>query len=244
MTQAVNLANFANSLDSSGGVNPAALNSTVPIAKGGTNASTAAAARTNLGAAASGANGDITSLMGLTTPLSISRGGTSSINASAARTNLGLAIGTDVLAPNGSGSSLTNLNASAISSGTVPVANSGSLRLITRQQVYGTTTANGGVLNIALPTSLFGGNTPSFVMFSASAQVTAITDMRYFFMCSGNIDSVQNIVLGSSSDDTDQGNAARGNAASTFVLPYAANQQFLTFLYGATLFIHVIGYQV
>lgn len=51
MTQAMNLANFANSLDSSGGVPPTQLNSVVPISKGGTNASTAAAARTNLGLA-------------------------------------------------------------------------------------------------------------------------------------------------------------------------------------------------
>jgi len=48
MTQAMNLANFSNSLDSSGGVPPTQLNSVVPISKGGTNASTASAARTNL----------------------------------------------------------------------------------------------------------------------------------------------------------------------------------------------------
>ena len=41
----------------------------LPLANGGTNATTAAAARTNLGAAASGANSDITSLTGLTVPL-------------------------------------------------------------------------------------------------------------------------------------------------------------------------------
>lgn len=49
MTQAMNLANFANSLDSSGQVPPSQLNAPVTIAKGGTNASTASAARTNLG---------------------------------------------------------------------------------------------------------------------------------------------------------------------------------------------------
>ena len=48
MTQAINLANFANSLDTSGGVPPTQLNAPVPISKGGTNATTAAAARTNL----------------------------------------------------------------------------------------------------------------------------------------------------------------------------------------------------
>lgn len=48
MTQAINLANFSNSLDSSGGMAPTQLNAPVPISKGGTNATTAAAARTNL----------------------------------------------------------------------------------------------------------------------------------------------------------------------------------------------------
>lgn len=51
MTQAMNLANFSNSLDSSGGVPPTQLNSVVPLSKGGTNASTASAARTSLGLA-------------------------------------------------------------------------------------------------------------------------------------------------------------------------------------------------
>lgn len=49
MTQAVNLANFANNLDSSGGLNPSGLNAPVPISKGGTAAATSADARTNLG---------------------------------------------------------------------------------------------------------------------------------------------------------------------------------------------------
>ena len=49
MTQAMNLANFANSLDSSGGMPPSQINAPVTIAKGGTNAATASAARDNLG---------------------------------------------------------------------------------------------------------------------------------------------------------------------------------------------------
>lgn len=52
-----------------------------PILKiegGGTGASNAGAARLNLGAAALGANSDITSLSGLTTPLPVSEGGTGS----------------------------------------------------------------------------------------------------------------------------------------------------------------------
>jgi hypothetical protein len=92
--------------------------------------------------------------------------------------------------------------------------------------------------------SLFDGYTPAYVMYSAIAQVTGVTDLRYFFMCSGAVEDLTTMVLGSSSDDTDQSGTARGNAASTFVLPYNSSQQFATFLYGSTLYIYVIGYQV
>jgi microcystin-dependent protein len=49
MTQAVNLANFSNSLDSSGQVSPSVLNAAVPYSKGGTNATTQATAQANMG---------------------------------------------------------------------------------------------------------------------------------------------------------------------------------------------------
>jgi len=49
----------------------------VPVASGGTGAITASAALTSLGAAASGRNADVTSLNGLTSPLSVAQGGTS-----------------------------------------------------------------------------------------------------------------------------------------------------------------------
>jgi len=48
---------------------------TLPVANGGTNGTTAAAARTSLGAAASGANGDITSFTALTSALVSGSGG-------------------------------------------------------------------------------------------------------------------------------------------------------------------------
>jgi len=48
MTQAMNLANFSNYLDASGQVAPTVLNAPVPISKGGTGATTAAAARAAL----------------------------------------------------------------------------------------------------------------------------------------------------------------------------------------------------
>lgn len=70
----------------------------LPVANGGTNATSASAARTSLGAAASGSNSDITALTGLTTDLAVTHGGTGASTASAARTNLGVAIGSDVQA--------------------------------------------------------------------------------------------------------------------------------------------------
>lgn len=50
----------------------------LPLAHGGTGAATASEARAQLGAAANGANADITSLSGLVTPLSVEQGGTGS----------------------------------------------------------------------------------------------------------------------------------------------------------------------
>ena len=66
------------------------LNTSTPlgVSVGGTGANTAANARTNLGAAKSGANSDISALSGLTTALSIAQGGTGATTASAALANL------------------------------------------------------------------------------------------------------------------------------------------------------------
>jgi hypothetical protein len=97
----------------------------LPITQGGTGATSAASARTNLGAtgigstvftaattaaartaiaaAASGANSDITSITGLTTALTVAQGGTGATAAAGARTNLGAAA-------SGANTDITSLN--------------------------------------------------------------------------------------------------------------------------------------
>ena len=67
------------------------LAASLAVASGGTGATTAAAARQNIGAAASGANSDITALSGLSTALSVGQGGTGAATAGTARSNLGAA---------------------------------------------------------------------------------------------------------------------------------------------------------
>jgi hypothetical protein len=79
------------------------------VAVGGTGANSAATARTNLSAAASGANSDITSLSGLTTTLSVAQGGTGSANLTANSVLIGN--GTSAInsvAPSTSGNVLTS----------------------------------------------------------------------------------------------------------------------------------------
>jgi hypothetical protein len=65
------------------------MSTALPVASGGTGSSTAANARTSLGAAASGANSDITSITGLTTALTVAQGGTGA----ATHTSKGVLIG-------------------------------------------------------------------------------------------------------------------------------------------------------
>jgi hypothetical protein len=85
------------------------MSTVLPVASGGTGASTAGNARTNLSAASSGANSDITSITGLTTALTVAQGGTGA----ATHTSKGVLIGNGTSAvttvsPSTSGNVLTS----------------------------------------------------------------------------------------------------------------------------------------
>ena len=112
------------------------LTTALAVAQGGTGATTASGARTNLGLgtiatqaanAVSITGGSITGI----TDLAIADGGTAASTAANARTNLGLVIGTDVPGPTGTGASgtwgisITGSATSLVNSGSWSVAVSG-----------------------------------------------------------------------------------------------------------------------
>jgi hypothetical protein len=105
----------------------AGVTGTLAVANGGTGATTAAGARTNIGAAASGANGDITSLSGLTTALSVDQGGTG-IDSTPANGEL--------LIGNGTSYTAANLTQGATNGVTISNA-AGSITLDTAQDIRG-----------------------------------------------------------------------------------------------------------
>ena len=129
--------------------------SAVAVLYGGTGATTASGARTNLGAAASGANSDITSLSGLTSALSAPQGGTGFTSYTTG----------DILYAN-SATSLARLNDEAVGnaliSGGVGVAPAwGKIGLTTH--VSGTlAVGNGGTGAITLTGYLVGNGTGAF----------------------------------------------------------------------------------
>jgi hypothetical protein len=133
-----------------------ALGTDLAVVDGGTGASTASGARTNLGAAASGANSDITSLSGLTTALSIAQGGTGQTTQQAALNSLaGAQTSGQYLRGNG-----TNVSMSAIQAADVPTLNQNttgtaaglSVTLAIASGGTGSTTASGARTNLGLGT--------------------------------------------------------------------------------------------
>jgi hypothetical protein len=113
------------------------------VADGGTGAGTAADARTNLSAAKSGANSDITALSGLTTALSVAQGGTGSSNLTSASVIIGN--GTSAVsgvAPGTSGNLLTSNGTAWTSAASTAIGVGQTWQNVTSTRVTGTTYTN------------------------------------------------------------------------------------------------------
>lgn len=128
-------------------------------------AGSTSAARSAIAAAGSGSNSDITSLSGLTTPLSVPQGGTGSATASGARANLGAA-------ESGTNSDITSLtNTAGIQIGT-PVGGAQGNGTLNAAGLFingvGVGTGSGSVTNVAM-------TVPPFLSVSGSPIITSGT---------------------------------------------------------------------
>lgn len=147
------------------------------VADGGTGASTAANARTNLGAAASGANSDITSLSGLTTALSVAQGGTGSTSLTA--NNVLLGNGTSALqavAPGTSGNVLTS-NGTTWSSAALTLAEIGvsqSWQSVTRSDGTNYQNTTGKPIQVAITFTANSGDSIVFYVGASTGSYVAI----------------------------------------------------------------------
>lgn len=150
----------------------------VAIANGGTGASSASAARTALSAASSGANSDITSLSGLTTPLSVAQGGIGAGTLTSGSVVIGAGTSTPTfVAPGTNGNVLTNV--SGVWTSSAPSASGGSANVVssvgTPQSISaGTAVAVTGQITNG-PNVVFISGNGGAVTVTATPSITACT---------------------------------------------------------------------
>lgn len=150
------------------------LGAPLPVGSGGTGGSTAALARASLGAAASGANGDITSLSALTTPLSVEQGGTelTTLTAKAVLIGNGTAAPTFV-APGANGNVLTSNGTDWQSTAPVPGGLSAAQTKTANYtavagDVLACNTITTGAFSITLPATPVAGQKPIIIFDSGT----------------------------------------------------------------------------
>jgi hypothetical protein len=166
------------------------------VLDGGTGGSNAATARTNLGAAASGANSDITSLTGLTTPLSVAQGGTGA--ATLTSNNVLLGNGTSApqtVAPSTSGNLLTS-NGTTWASAAPPAAIGvgQTWQTVTGSRSAGTTYQNTTGKPIMVSVSRNGGDNGSSFIYVDTATPAAFVVAQTFQIGAGITSQLSAIV--------------------------------------------------
>lgn len=151
---------------------------TLPVTSGGTGGTTAAAARSGISAAVLGTNNDITSLTGLTTPLSVAQGGTGQSTYTDGQLLIGNTTGGTLAKATltaGSGISITN-GAGSISisaSGTAGVTTfaGGTTGLTPASATTGAITLGGTLATANGGTNLTGFTAANNALYSTSASV-------------------------------------------------------------------------
>ena len=141
---------------------------TIPLTAGGTGSTTATDARTALSAAKLGANSDITSITGLTTPLTTAQGGTGTASTTFANLTTNVT-GTLPVANGGTGSTALTANSVVLGNGTSAL----SANLIAPSTSGNVLTSNGTTWTSATPAGGIGiGQTWQNVTSSRSAGTT------------------------------------------------------------------------
>lgn len=172
------------------------LGTPLAVAQGGTGGNTQATARTGIGAAALGANSDITSITGLTTMLAINQGGTGANTAPLARSNISAAAsgantditslnpsgGLQVGAPTGGAKGDGTINATGLFINGVAVgASSGSVTSVNGTSSISGLTITGGPITTSGTLTLTLSNATTFrsaVSAAASGANTDITSLN------------------------------------------------------------------